>query len=369
MVNWLKQQTWAWSNIVLDKHVYHKFDTKCDLPATLGGLQDAPHLHPGDDHGPQCHWPEESDSCKSCCRDKWFLEPVTSANFPLIVGEWSVATLTESVITPDFRRAFFKQQLAFYTETPGMQGSFFWSFKTEEPLEWKEWCLLWLIDNDFQGTTIGEMDLSVASTCPKSLSQCPDYSDKSMENSLWKATCEWQDVTCGERPLWRISQYGNIGFKSGDKISLVAFNGKVVYVEGETVRLRCASAGAYQELILEKKENFPTALSHGDLIYLKADAITWDSSMYYLETDWDPRASGNSVAVRATSTAIHVKGSEFTAQAFTVERASGPGLVQSGDTIHLRTLTHKLVGAYSGDTVKSLYFDPGQSESFTILAI
>merc|ERR1712232_1232618 len=114
-----------------DKHAYHVFDAKCDLPATHGGLQDADHLDSNHRYGEECKWPKESDSCKTCCRDHWMLEPVTSAKFPLVAGEWSVATNTDSP-TPQFRREFFKQQLAWYAETPGMQGSFFWTLKTED---------------------------------------------------------------------------------------------------------------------------------------------------------------------------------------------------------------------------------------------
>jgi hypothetical protein len=156
---------------------------------------------------------------------------------------------------------------------------------------------------------------------------------------------------------------------NGDKVSLVASSGKVVYVEGEIVRQRCAAAGAYQELHVEKQDLSTSSLSHGDVIYLKADSITWDNSLYYLEVEWDPAAPGKSDQVRATSTAIHPKGLEFTAQAFTVERAGGRGLVRSGDIVHLRTLMHKLVGAYDGDTVKSLRYDPSQNECLTMIAI
>merc|ERR1712185_580681 len=97
-------------------------------------------------------------------------------------------------------------------------------------------------------------------------------------------------------------------------------------------------------------------LRHGDVIYVKADSITWDDHKYYLEVDWRSDEPGKSDLVRATRTYIHAPGSEWTAQAFTVERANGDGAVQSGDTIHLRSQTHKLLGAYSGDIVKSLHY-------------
>mmetsp|Transcript_93979 Transcript_93979/g.172213 ORF Transcript_93979/g.172213 Transcript_93979/m.172213 type:complete len:188 (-) Transcript_93979:81-644(-) len=187
-----------------------------------------------------------------------------------------------------------------------------------------------------------------------------------MENSLWKATCEWQDLPCNAVPK---PTKGNAVINSGEKVSLVASNGKVVYVEGEVGRLRCASAGAYQELQLEKQDARVQTLSHGDVIYLKADVITWDNKMYYLEVDWEPSEPGKTDLVRATSTFIRPKGMEWTAQAFTVERAHGPGLVRSGDTVHLRTQKHKLIGGYSGDVVKSLHYTPSKSETFKILAV
>lgn len=284
----------------------------------------------------------------------------------MIVGEWSVATLTESPVTPQFRQDFFTQQLAFYAGTPGMQGSFFWSFKTEVPQQWKEWCLLWLIGNDFRNMTLGQMDLTLASTCPKDNSQCPDFSDEVMENSLWKATCEWQDIPCTKQPA---PKHGKREINAHDKISLVASNGKVVYVEGEIVRLRCAAAGAYQELVVEKADTKVASLNHGDIIYLKGDSLTWDDSFLYLEIDWDPSAPGKSEFVRATSPTIHVKGSEWTAQRFTVERVDGPGQVHSGDTIRLRTLMHKLIGGYKGDVVKAVSYDPSEETSFIVVAI
>jgi len=156
---------------------------------------------------------------------------------------------------------------------------------------------------------------------------------------------------------------------SGGKISLLHHNGKVLYVEGEIVRLRCASAGAYQELYIQKESQSTEALSHGDVIHLKANAITWDDSLYYLEIDWDPAAPGKTDLVRATSTSIHAKGAEWTAQAFTVERAGGPGLVRSGDIVHLRTRMHKLLGGFNGDTVKSVRHEPSHHECFTILTV
>merc|ERR1740138_101670 len=140
-----------------------------------------------------------------------------------------------------------------------------------------------MIENDFSGASLKEMDLSFASTCPKDLSQCPDYSDPVMENSLWKATCEWQDLPCN-KSLASTQGYREINTK--DKITLQAFNGKVLYVEGEVARLRCSSAGAYQELHLEKQDGATNVLYHGDIVYLKSDSLTWDHAFYYLETDW-----------------------------------------------------------------------------------
>jgi len=178
--------------------------------------------------------------------------------------------------------------------------------------------------------------------------------------------CEWQDLPCATTPV--PSRPGSV-VNSGDKISLVVSKGKSLYVEGETVRLRCASAGAYQELYIEKQSAATQALHHGDVIYLKADAITWDQNFHYLETDWDPSAPGKTDLVRATATAVHLKGREWTAQAFTVERAAGQGPVRSGDVVHLRTLMHKLVGGFNGDTVKAVNYEPSHSECFTIIAI
>lgn len=246
------------------------------------------------------------------------------------------------------------------------RGLFFWSFKTEEPDQWKEWSLMWLIENDLRGISLSPESLSLASMCPKSLVKCPDFSDQTMENSLWKATCEWQDAPCSA--LAAPPDVGSV-VNSGDKISLAVSSGKVLYVEGEIARLRCASAGAYQALHVEKQDQSSRALNHGDVIYLKADAITWDHSLYYLEVDWDPAALGKTDLVRATSTSVHAKGAEWTAQALTVERASGPGLVRSGDLVHLRTQMHKLLGGFNGDTVKSIHYEPSHKECFTILTV
>jgi len=360
MTAWLDglgSQSWL-RGIVLDRHIYHNFGTKCDLPADPNsGLQDS--VTHGPAHPPKqaCVYPEDSDSCQTCCRDRWFVEPVIAAGLPLIVGEWSLATLTESqdTLTAEFRKKYFKEQLALYAHV-GMEGSFFWSFNMEQPNDWKEWALVRIIEKDFAEQAVS--NYAWATMCPNSPSQCPDYSDATMEGSLWKATCEWQNLDC-THPVSTTTDE----IKSGDTVSLAVSNGKVVYVEGDIARLRCASAGAYQEFVIEKEGGVlgDSIRYSDDVIYLKADAKPWNNNFYYLETDFNPSAEGSTDLVRARSASTTDSG---TAQLFHVTPGGGTvtGNMKFGDNINLWKLgwSTKIAG-FPGDTVKQ--FDQTEAEN------
>jgi len=147
--------------------------------------------------------------------------------------------------------------------------------------------LLALIANDFLGLDLSTESLHLASVCPHSLSQCPDFSPKIFEDSLWKATCNWAPTdqkeqnqvsvtaqTCSAMPIVKGSAVRVEKIWPGQKVMLVTSNGNSLYLEGDIARTRCACKGAYQEFQVTKPGD-SDPLANGDTIYLSADSKTW----------------------------------------------------------------------------------------------
>jgi len=153
----------------------------------------------GDNDAPGRVWREDVDSCKTCCRDPALLQPLVRAGLPIIVGEYSVETGFGGQDT-DFQQAYLQNQLSLWASTPGIMGSFFWSFRTltSPSSTSEEGTPASLLEVMASGAEVspslrGSSSASSPPTsgmCPKEdLAKCPDIFPG---NVLWTDDCHWQ---------------------------------------------------------------------------------------------------------------------------------------------------------------------------------
>jgi len=148
----------SWQNVFLDHHIYHAY---------------------GDDTS------SASDNyCKTCCRDRAFMQPCSNMNVPTIVGEWSLTTGSANLMDPSFLSTFYQYQVSSYANEGSNRGFFFWSANTGWPNDsdtFLQFDLLRMANRSeiptFQNWPV----------CPgQDLNKCPSF-----PNPQWNSPCSW----------------------------------------------------------------------------------------------------------------------------------------------------------------------------------
>jgi len=153
--------------VIYDAHMYHSY---------------------GDDNKPGRQWNAYVDSCKTCCRDPYVLEPLVSKGVPIVIGEYSLNTGFPG--SPEFYLEYLRDQLSLWASIPGVVGSFFWNHRIlRNPGGWyKEMSLLELLAPHGPLPPVSQMNLTVR--CPgKDLSKCPVYNPRTL---IWSDSCAWK---------------------------------------------------------------------------------------------------------------------------------------------------------------------------------
>jgi len=157
----------AYAGVVYDAHLYHSF---------------------GDNTHP---WSKGQDSCKTCCRDPYILEPMSSRRLPTIVGEYAMTTGFGGWDKDDFSREFLHNQLALWNTTTAVVGSFLWNYQLRlHGTYFEEWSLLDMVEQRKLLSEDEAFRLDVSTSCPagEAVDTCENYTGRIV---TWDTPCSW----------------------------------------------------------------------------------------------------------------------------------------------------------------------------------
>mmetsp|Transcript_8230 Transcript_8230/g.25607 ORF Transcript_8230/g.25607 Transcript_8230/m.25607 type:complete len:529 (-) Transcript_8230:2-1588(-) len=153
--------------VIYDAHMYHSY---------------------GDDNKPGRQWNAYVDSCKTCCRDPYVLEPLVSKGVPIVIGEYSLNTGFPG--SPEFYLEYLRDQLSLWASIPGVVGSFFWNHRiAPAPGDWyQEMSLVDLIQPHGPLPPVAQVNLEVL-CYGKDIAKCPAVEPQA---ARWDDECRWE---------------------------------------------------------------------------------------------------------------------------------------------------------------------------------